>query len=121
VKTRRIIVWDDNDPFPMGKRVEEAFNRVIEFCPELRAESDKPSHRPPEQIAWRKVTNGEFNFQDLKTLEGYAEAVRARINGKYGGNTSDLAQSIFQASQNLTTVLTDTIVYVAENMGEEIE
>jgi len=115
MRTRVIINWDDNDPFPMGKRIEEAFNRVISFCTELMAESDHPSQRPPEQVAWRKVIGGEFENTDLHLLVKYARTIVQRVNEKYKTPESPVAESVIQAVDNLYTVLSETCEYVFKN------
>jgi hypothetical protein len=109
MRVRTVISWDDDDPFPMGKRIDEAFNRVINFCPEVITES-------PIKKAFNRVVKGEFESGDLTILLEYAEVIRQRVDGRYGGSDTEVSRSVYQALVNLYTVLKEISEYVCQNL-----
>jgi hypothetical protein len=71
---------------------------------------DKPTHRPPELISFNRVTNGEFDMNDLRRLHSYALKVHADIVAKYASQSQDPAsESILQAAKNLVETVGDTL------------
>src|SRR5437879_5650135 len=104
--------WDSDDPIDIGKRLDEAFNRVISFCPELLVQVTKKTDRSPELIAFNRVVGGDFDIDDLLKLTDYADLVKSRIMEKYGESSGQVAESIRQAAENLVTVAHDALQYV---------
>lgn len=132
--SKTVIYFDDNDPSPMGKRLAEAFNRTINFCPELLEKDSKGIHRPRELTSHNRVIGGEFDLTDIATLSTYAAVVHARIMAKYPatdietieraravvrkhGDSGDpfegnIIESMHQAAKNLVEVMQEITRYV---------
>jgi hypothetical protein len=47
--------------------------------------SKSPSHRPRELVAFNRVTNGEFDMDDLRCLHAYTIRILEAITNKYAG------------------------------------
>jgi hypothetical protein len=113
--TKTAIFWDDDDPFPMGKRIDEAFNRVISFCPELLSKETRKETKPPELTSFNRVTGGDFDRDDIVRLLDYALAVHGRVVDRHVAS-DPVGESVLQAVENLLTVVRDTARYVQEHL-----
>jgi hypothetical protein len=94
--------------------VEEAFDRVINFCPELLPSPSKAGQkkveRSPELRAFNRLRANGFDSDDVQTLGKYAETVRRRIVDHYAHADPALAQvkaSVEQAAENLFQIVNE--------------
>lgn len=115
MKTKVEYTWDDEDPTCFGKVVDGAFNRILNFCPELLAKAEKASHRTPEGVSFNRVTNGQFDMNDVRRLHGYAISIHNAVTKKYAGKSDDLSESVLQAAKNAVDVMAEVRLYVLEN------
>ena len=99
-----IYYWDADDPIEPGKRLDQAFNRVLSFCPELLVPPGDKDARTPESISLNRVVGGEFDMSDVTRLSAYASLVSRRIVAKWGTCGEDFAKSCLQAGENLVAV-----------------
>lgn len=109
------IFTSEDEPWP--KRIEQAFNRVINFAPELwepgpdvtRAEYKRS--RTPELVAFNRIaTAGAFDDDDLLTLNAYAMLIFDRIQERYKDAGDDLKlikDSCLQAGINVCQVMAE--------------
>lgn len=108
VKT--IYRFDDNDALCHGRDVEEAFNRMMNFAPELY-EPEKPKEkRHPARRAFNIITSSsgaEFERMDVEVLRDYAVAVVKRAKDRIAGGKVmlEMIESVRQAADHLTVVL----------------
>lgn len=116
--TKVSIFWDDNDPFPMGKRLEEAFNRVANFCPELRPgpEDEKKSQRSEVRVSFNRIVGGDFDIDDITRITAYSATVFTQIAERHGKSQFPQSESIMQAAQNMVDIVMHTVTYVRQNM-----
>jgi hypothetical protein len=111
MKTKVEFTWDNDDPINYGKQIDEAFNRVISFCPELLSEEEK-SRRPAELISFNRVTNGEFDMGDIRRLYSYALQANENITERYAAQSGPQAESVLQAGRNVVQIMADVATYV---------
>jgi len=111
---KTVIYRLDNDDRVWARDIEEAFNRVIQYCPELRArkvaKKDKSDVVPSPLVRFNRIVcNGEFDRTDVFWLNHYSHAVYDRVLeslGK-GRHPIEIEESIEQAAENLVTVTAD--------------
>ena len=108
---RVIFELQDGDP-PWDAQVEVAFNRVINFCPELlpsrNTAGQKKVERNPELRAFNRLRANGFDLDDVQNLGKYVETVRRRIVDHYAHVDPALAQvkaSMEQAAENLLQIV----------------
>lgn len=108
----------------MAKNLDEAFNRVISFCPELLMPGVTVGDplpitidKPPRTAFNRVTANGEFDWSDIGTLIHYTIVVHKRVHAKYPPDrTDDQAVGIRQACKNLVDTVAETAAYVSLTM-----
>src|SRR5437879_6302735 len=71
--SKMIYYWDTDDPIELGKRLDQAFNRILSFCPELLVPPGDKDARTPESISLNRVVGGEFDMSDVTRLNAYAQ------------------------------------------------
>jgi hypothetical protein len=104
---------EDGDP-PWETHVDEAFNRVINFCPELLPPRSKVGKKKAERSlelqAFKRLRANAFDLDDVQTLRKYGETVRRRILDHYAHADPALAQvkaSTEQAAANLLQIVNE--------------
>lgn len=108
---------DNNDAIRWNTRVEEAFNRMLNFCPELQApggitEKQRKANRSSALVAYNRITSGEFDAHDLDILGKLASTAFDRANASV--HPPEVKNSILQAAVNLVTVIQEFTQYVLE-------
>ena len=97
--TKLTVYWDNDDPHDFAKQVEEAFNRMANWCAELYPQRtalgktcfDK-KEKSRELTAFNRVTNGEFDLEDLGVLMKYAQTICRNAVGKYGHDEREVVR-----------------------------
>ncbi len=116
-----------NDDAPWPKRIEQAFNRVINFAPELwepdkeMSSSDIKRSRTDELIAFNRIaTAGAFDDDDLRILNNFAMTVFDRIQERYkhaGDDLKPIKDSCLQAGINVCQVMAEFSTWMGETMA----
>lgn len=95
--------WDKQDP-PWDNRIDQAFNRLLEFAEELRR-PEKKGEMNLDRKAFNRFMGGEFDDFDITRLVEYAKTVADRAMQKYCEGQplagAPWAASVRQAAQNL--------------------
>lgn len=105
-----IYRFDRDDP-PWDKRIDQAFNRLLEFAEELRR-PDKKGEANPDRKAFNRFLGGEFDDSDITRLVEYAAVVADRAMKKYCQGPmaqAPWAQAVLQSADNLTTVMSEFV------------
>lgn len=117
MKTLITYRLDEDDP-SWAKLLEEAFNRLTEFAPEIRIMPPKPK-KGEERIRtaysrFNRITNGEFDQSDVLWIRMYSIKVfhAAFYSCRKGKHPAEVEQSILQAAENLQTTVEDFLDYV---------
>lgn len=116
MKRLTLYRFDSETDANWQRRIDEAFCRVLEFCPELR----HTKARPPELTAFNRIIGGEFSTLDVNTLVDYGDKVRERIQAQYARvpfRDAPWADAVRQAADNLSHVLTDFVVWFRNSKG----
>ena len=111
------------DDEPWQKRIEHAFNRLINFAPELQEDLSQPDQRKktrtPELIAFNRIIGGEFDIEDVKTLNSYVATLFDRVQERYtaaGPELTEMKHGCVQAGVNACTIMSDfTAWFMEEN------
>ena len=109
--TTTIIRFDENDAINWSRRLDEAFNRVINFAPEILYTPAMLKSR--ERVIFNKIVdNREFSREDWRNFVAYASEVVRRIGTKVHSQTYQeadpaLVAAIVQAQTNLVEVMTE--------------
>jgi hypothetical protein len=101
-----IFRFETKDP-PWAKRVDEAFNQLLEFAEELRRPERKKEVNE-ERRSFNRFLNGEFDDFDIIRLCEYAKTVADRAMTKYCKAPmakAPWAKAVRQSAQNLVDVM----------------
>lgn len=106
---KRLVVYklEADDP-NWSTRIDEAFNRVLSFAPELRKD-----HGWERKWYNKVVANGEFTQGEWNDLQTYGGIVANRAVDGAKLHTAELALSINQAAINLREVLAEFGAWVS--------
>lgn len=99
-------------------RIDEAFNRVLEFATELRYK-DCPTPGSSGKAFNRVVVNREFSLSDWQKLHGYGLVVVGRAIDGAKRHPQEVADSIDQAALNLRDVLAEFDLWLATTPKEK--
>lgn len=97
----------DLDDDCWAKRIEEAFNRLLEFAHDLRSNAKE---KPRALTAFNRIINGEFNEDDVYAIDAYGRIVAQNATTKYSWPPfSELitAESILQSAENLKSTVAE--------------
>jgi len=75
MKRIELFQFEQGDP-PWSKRLDEAFNCMVEFSEELTQKTE-------EARAFNRILSGQFEAKDVELLSNYTEVVRSRAVSKY--------------------------------------
>lgn len=78
MKKKIVYNFDGGDP-PWGSRLDQAFNPLMEFAPELKGRTELL----PEQKAFNRLTGNGFAAEDIKIIQEYSQVVINRVLNKY--------------------------------------
>lgn len=94
-----------------GQQIQLAFGKVQRFTSELA----NPS---PESALLAAVCSATFTLDDIKSLQGYAEAISSRVRNKYENASfpEHMAESAQDDATNLVNTVFDAYTYVHEHI-----
>lgn len=113
--TETVILWDDADAENWKRRVDEAFNRVINFCNELLPSTERECNTAQFK-ALRRIVDGRFTEYDIETVAAYGQTVFERIYTLYHDNPGEYGKAVLQAADNLSDTLQGLKNYVYDEL-----